>query len=324
MTTDTLSVNNDSTVIEQTIVASPKPSRRFITRLADWVYDNILYFIVFPLVIIGLIVLVWTRIFVVVHSGEAGVLYRLFTSGTVTNYVYPEGLQVINPFNTMTIYNVRVQILLHDFEVLTNRGLPITLRLAIRFRPIYELIGVLHKEVGPDYPNKIILPQIESVLRKRIGKLTPEDVYTNKAGVLNEIIAQAIEEVGQKFVIIDEIIIRTVALPPAVKSAVDAKLVNEQQYLAYDFILKREEQEAERKRIEATGMRDFQKIVSETLNQQILEWHGIQATLDLAKSDNAKVVVIGKGDNGLPLILGLDDKTPSVATDAKSSDDVKK
>ncbi|OAD21035.1 Membrane protease subunit stomatin/prohibitin-like protein, partial [Candidatus Thiomargarita nelsonii] len=116
----------------------------------------------------------WNRIVITINSGEAGVLYQRLFGGTVTDFVYDEGIHLVLPWDTMYIYNVRIQTKLHDFEVLTNRGLPITLTLAIRYRPEYETVGLLHQQVGPDYVNTIIVPQIESELRKQIGHYNPE------------------------------------------------------------------------------------------------------------------------------------------------------
>jgi regulator of protease activity HflC (stomatin/prohibitin superfamily) len=276
----------------------------FFQTIWRWVKGKLPYLIPLVLVLALLILYFWNRIFIVIGPGQAGALYRPLTSGTVTDYVYPEGLQVLFPLNTMTIYDTRVQVIQHDLTVLTNRGLPITLKLAIRFRPIYELVGVLHQQVGVDYPKKVILPQIESVLRRRIGQHSPEEIYTNKEGVLSNIIALAIEEVGQKFVEVDEIIIRTVELPKPVRTAIEEKLIYEQRHLAYKFRLEQEKQEAERKRIEALGIMVYQDIISSTLDENLLRWQGIQATLEIAKSENSKVVVIGSGEQGLPIILG--------------------
>ena len=276
----------------------------FFQKIWRWVKGKLPYLIALVLVLALLILYFWNRIFIVIGPGQAGALYRPLTSGTITDYVYPEGLQVLFPLNTMTIYDTRVQVIQHDLTVLTNRGLPITLKLAIRFRPIYELVGVLHQQVGVDYPKKVILPQIESVLRRRIGQHSPEEIYTNKEGVLSNIIALAIEEVGQKFVEVDEIIIRTVELPKPVRTAIEEKLIYEQRHLAYKFRLEQEKQEAERKRIEALGIMVYQDIISSTLDENLLRWQGIQATLEIAKSENSKVVVIGSGEQGLPIILG--------------------
>lgn len=257
-------------------------------------------------VLIGLLVLLyfWNGIVVVVRSGEAGVMYRLLEGGTVTDRVYSEGLYIVAPWNKMYVYNVRVQTVMHEFAVLTNKGLPIRLKLAVRYHPEYEMVAILHKRVGPEYVHTIVVPQVESVLRRNIGKHDPEDIYTNKEGILTDIIVKAIEEAGQKFVYIDDIIIRTVDLPDDVKHAIEEKLVHQQHFQAYEFRLAAERQEAERKRIEAQGIRDYQATISETLTEKVLKWQGIHATEKLGGSSNAKVVVIGNGDKGLPVILG--------------------
>jgi regulator of protease activity HflC (stomatin/prohibitin superfamily) len=249
------------------------------------------------------IIVLWSRILVVIKPGEAGVLYRMLTTGTVTDHVYAEGLHIVMPLNTMYKYDTRVQITLHELDVLTSSGLPIKLSLAVRYQVTYDLLGTLHQQVGPDYPNKIILPQIESVLRRNIGQYTPEDIYTNRAGVLSKIISLALEEVGRRFIQVDDIIIRSVQLPEGVQKSIETKLVSEQQFLAYKFRLKMEAEEATRKGIEAEGIAAYQKTISKTLNDKLVQWQGIQATLELAKSPNSKVIVIGAGKAGLPIIL---------------------
>lgn len=269
-----------------------------------WAKEHAPHLIVGTLLLLLLLVVLWSRILIVVKPGQAGVLYRMLTTGTVTDHIYPEGLHILQPLNTMTIYDTRVQIVFHEFDVLTSSGLPIKLKLAVRYQPIYELLGVLHQQVGPDYANKIILPQIESVLRRNIGSYTPEDIYTNREGVLSKIITLALEEVGRKYIQVDDIIIRSVELPESVRKSIESKLVNEQQFLAYQFKLKAEQEEAKRKEIEAAGVDSYQKIISSSLTDKLIEWHGIQATLELAKSPNTKVVVVGSSKNGLPIILG--------------------
>jgi len=276
----------------------------FAKRFAHWFRDHLPIFVVLTLSIAILIVFLWSRIFIIIRAGEAGVMYRTFTTGTQTDVVYPEGLHVVWPFNELTRYTTRTQVLLHEFTVLTNRGLPITLRLAVRFHPIYELVGLLHQRVGPEYPERIILPQIESVLRRQIGQHSPEHIYTNKAGVLSNIITLAIEEVGRRYVNVEDIIIRELSLPESVRAAIESKLIFEQESLAYKFRLEREKREAERKRIEALGTMVYQDIISATLTDRLVKWQAVQATQDLAASENAKVVIIGSGKEGLPVILG--------------------
>jgi len=284
-----------------------KPRR----RVSRWMARQWQRFVLIVLVglVIGVLVAsaLFNRIVYYVESGEAAVLYKTFEGGTQTDIVYGEGFHFVMPYNILYSYDVRIQTALHRFAVLTNKGLPIHLNLAVRFHPQYATLGLLHQRVGPDYVDAIVIPQIESVLRRNIGQHDPEDIYTNKAGILTDIIARAIEETGQKFVFIDDIIIRNVELPEDVEVAIEEKLVFEQQWKAYEFRLALEEREAERKRTEARGIRDFHKTINETLSDRILIWQDINATHALAESDNAKIVILPKGNaNDTLLTLDLD------------------
>jgi len=269
-----------------------------------WLKDISPYFVVFFMLLLIFFIYFFPRIFIIIRAGEAGVLYRLLTTGTETNYIFPERFHLIWPWDRMYIYNVRVQTIHHELRVLTNKGLPIHLRLAIRFRPEYDMVGLLHKNVGPDYVEQIIIPEIESVLRRNIGRLNPEDVYTNKEGVLNKIMRLAIDETSRKYVTVDDIIIRSVELTPLVKHAIEQKLVEEQTLQRYEFVLQIAEEEAKRKKIEAGGIQDYQQIVAQTLSEQLIKWQAVKATESLVESNNAKVVIIGAGEQGLPVILG--------------------
>ena len=286
--------------------SSPKPKPSLQERLRYSIRDNWLHWVILGFSCTVAIIILWNRTFIYIRSGEAGVLYHPFWGGTETDRVYLEGLRLINPFNKMTIYDARVQIIRHQFDVLTSSGLPVTLRLAVRYRPVFELLGVLHQQIGPDYPNKIILPQIESVLRKGLGVHVAEDIYTNKGHLLTTLIKNAIDEVGQKYVIVDDIIIREIILPKQIKDAIEEKLVHEQVLQSYAFRIDTAKKEAEKKRIESLGIRDYAKNISETMSSEVLHWHGVQATLELARSSNAKIVIIG-GKDGLPLMLNAGD-----------------
>lgn len=274
-----------------------------VQGIRRWLQDKLPILIVFFLTLIFLFLLLFPRVIIPIGSGEAGILYRRLGHGTITDYVFPEGIHLIFPWDIMYIYNVRVQTVLHELDVLTSKGLPIHLSLAIRFYPEYDMLGVLHQRVGPDYVSKIVVPQVESVLRKNLGNYQPEDIYTNKEGIITSIVMRALEETGQKYVHVDEVIIRKMELPEPIRQAIEEKLVNEQQAKAYEFKLIKEQNEAERKRVEAEGIRVYQDIIAQTLSDKLLTWQGIQASLDLAKSNNTKVVVIGNKE-GLPLFLG--------------------
>ena len=298
--------------------------KKSLLRFRNALHGTLSYFAVFFLVCVMSIAFLWPQIVITVNSGEGGVLYRRFF-GTVTDKVFTEGIHVIYPWDTMYIYNGRIQTVLHDFDVLTNQGLPIHLSLAIRFRPEYEMLGLLHQQVGPDYINTIITPQVESVLRKRLSPYNPEDIYMNKDNILTQVVIEAMEELGQKYITANDVIIREIALPKTILQAIESKLTEEQREQAYVYRLKREEKEAQRRHLEAEGIRDYQNTVSKTLSDKLLKWQGIQATAELAKSNNTKIVVIGGGSTGLPLILNTEnstDETPSSATEKKSSLDV--
>lgn len=262
------------------------------------------YGLLVALVVTLLGVYFWQRIIYVIPSGHGGVLYRTFFDGTVTDYVYPEGFHAVFPWDRLYDYDTKVQVVLSDITVLTNKGLPIELKLAIRYHPEYDMLGLLHQKVGPDYVQKIVLPQVESVLRRNIGKEEPEAIYTNKEGVLTNIIARAIEETSEKFVSIDDIIIREVILPDEVRKAINDKLVFQQQDQAYEFRLTAEQKEAERKKIEAEGVRVYQDIINKSLTPNLLQWEQIKAMNELSKSSNSKVVVMGSGQQPtVPLIM---------------------
>jgi len=199
----------------------PGGRRRRLTQALGRHGDRVLPIGAMVFLLATLVVLyLWNGLIVLIRPGEAGALYRPFDGGTVTDYVFPEGMHVLKPWNKMHVYDVRVQTVRQEFRVLTNKGLPIYLSLAIRFYPEYEMVGLLHQRVGPDYVQKIVVPQVESVLRRNIGRHDPEDIYTNKEGILTDIVVKAIEEAGQKFVFIDDIIIRSVTLPEEVHAAI--------------------------------------------------------------------------------------------------------
>jgi len=283
--------------------------KSIIKRFKLWITDQFPILVVTSMIILLIVVFFARDVFVTINSGEAGVLYRRFSfepgnKGTQIDYVYPESLHLVLPWNTMHIYSVRIQTIKHDLTVLTNKGLPITLKLAIRYHPEYEMLGLLHQRVGTEYVDRILLPQIESVIRIKVGDLEPEDVYTNKEGVLTKILNMAIEETSRHYVVVKDIIIRSIELPKPVKEAIESKLVEQEKLKKYVFTLKVAEQEAQRKVIEANGIKEYQKVITATLTDKLIKWQGVQATLSLSKSENAKVVVIGSGEGGLPIILG--------------------
>lgn len=257
------------------------------------------------------VVYFWSSIVISIHPGEAGVMWsRLF--GTRANVVYPEGTHIILPINRMTIYNVRYQKVDRTFRVLSADGLEIAVEATIRFKPVDKLIGRLHQQIGPDYVETIVTPEVGQAVRTTIGKYRPEQLYASSYEEIQQgIVGLARVQVRERFVLLDDVEILSITMPPAVAVAIQHKLEEEQISLTMQYRISRERQEAERKRIEADGIKAFQDIISLGLNDRLLQFKSIDATLELAKSPNSKVVIIG-GRDGLPMILGADTFAPAV------------
>jgi len=166
------------------------------------------------------------------------------------------------------------------------------------------MLTTLHQKIGPDYLQRIVLPQIESIMRRQLGSYNADQIYTNENGLLNKAIVLAINEVGRNYVVVDDVIIRSLTLPDNIVKAIEDKLAQQEYMRSYEFRLKTAKKEAQRKISEARGINQAQRIIGESLTPEILAFKGIKATQELAKSQNAKIVVIGSGKNGLPLILG--------------------
>lgn len=190
-------------------------------------------------------------------------------------------------------------------EVLSANGLTIRTELSYRYRPIEENIGYLHNNVGENYHERIVIPEIRSATREVIGKYLPEELYSSKRdSIQTEIFDLAAARIQEKNIALDAVLIRDVGLPEKLKQAIERKLEQEQSALEYEFRLTRAEKEAERQRIEAEGKAAANRILSQSLTDKVLKDKGIEATLRLAESPNSKVIVVGGGDEGLPLILG--------------------
>lgn len=259
-------------------------------------------FIVFFILI--LFTILSNTTFLSIGSGQKGVLFKQFGGGLEKDMVYDQGFHIIAPWNTMFIYDVRVNEDYENMDVLSKNGLNISVELSYRFQPIPNKIGYLHDEIGPNYEDRIIKPEIRSATREVIGQYLPEELYsTKREAIQNEIFLKTKEAVEKNFVELDAVLIRSVQLPQKLKSAIESKLEEEQLAFQYEFKLDRERKEAERKIIEAQAKADANKILNASLTDKILTDKGIEATLELAQSPNSKIVVVGGGEAGLPLIL---------------------
>ena len=190
-------------------------------------------------------------------------------------------------------------------RVLSSNGLEISLDVSVLYQPDIEELGLLHKTKGEDYLNIVIVPEIRAVARSVIGRYTPEQLYSTKRDAIqNEIYEETKKKVEPQHVQINSVLVRDVTLPPSIKEAIQRKLTQEQEALEYEFRLEKAKQEAEKVRIEAEGKALANRILNASLTTNILLEKGIEATLQLSESTNAKVIVIGSGKDGLPIILG--------------------
>lgn len=254
-------------------------------------------------VILITIIVLWKSA-ITVGAGQAGVLFRTFDDGVDTEITLGEGFHIIAPWNKVILYEVRQQETKEKMLVLSSNGLEIAVDISLWFRPDAKDLPLLHQEKGQDYLNRIVKPSMRSATRSVIGKYTPEEIYSSKRDVIqSEIEDETRNILKNQHVEMQKILVRDVALPTTIKDAIENKLKQEQSFMEYEFKLQKEKKEAERLRIEAEGKAAANKILSASLTEKILKEKGIEATLKLANSPNAKVVVVGNSD-GMPLILG--------------------
>lgn len=244
-------------------------------------------------------------IFKTIQPGEHAILFKRFGGGIDKENIKSQGFHVIAPWNKLITYNTRTKEAFEKMSVLSKNGLTINVELSYRYQPVINKIGYLHDEIGPNYLKVIVMPEIRSATREVIGKYLPEELYsTKREAIQDEILQRTKDKAQKKHIILDEVLIREVALPASLKSAIEKKLEEEQLSFQYDFLLDRERKEAERKIIEAKAKAESNRILNASLTSNILKDKGIEATLELAQSPNSKVIVVGGGEDGLPLILG--------------------
>lgn len=291
-------------------------------------------------------------IFISIHSGESGVVWHRFGDGTVIGppgggsftarlgfddagdsveeadnpypYPYSEGLRLKFPWDKMFIYDIRLQEHQVQYDVLAKDGLHMSISVSIRWKPIEADLGKLHQDVGPEYLETLIIPIVGAYAREEIGQFDADDLYAEQRLIIQNNILKNVQEAmvhefypaskRESLVRIENVLIREIVLPDKVREAIQDKV--EQKHLAdaYEYRLDREVQEADRKAIEAQGIRRFQEEINGSITNEFLRWKGIDATLQLAKSNNAKIVVIGAGDEGMPIILGGLD-SPALTSD---------
>jgi len=252
-----------------------------------------------------LLIIFWSRMTTTVPAGHGGVLFRLFSGGVDTEKTYEEGFHFLAPWNKMYVYETRQQEVAEEMNVLSSNGLEIRVDFSAWYQPQWGELGLLHSKIGADYMRRVVLPTLRSAARSVVGRYTPEQIYSTKRDAIQvEIYDETKKLLDEKYVQLNQVLIRSITLPPTIKSAIESKLKQEQEALEYEFKLEKAEKEAQRQRIDAEGKAIANKILSASITEQILREKGIEATLRLSESPNTKVVIIGNSSDGLPLILG--------------------
>ncbi len=261
---------------------------------------------VFRLIGIGILGLVLVVLFfnsvTRVSTGHVGVL-TLF--GRVTGQVLPEGMHLISPFKTNNELSIQTQTLKESASVPSSEGLMMSLDTSLIYHLSPDRAAEVFQKTGTDYEDKFVEPTLRSAIREATASHSANALYTGEREMVGkQIYQQLTAELNQRGLVVEDVLLRDIQLPATLKASIEAKQQAEQEALAMNFRLQKETQEAQRKRIEAQGVRDFQQIVAQGISPALLEWKGIEATETLAKSPNTKIVVIGNSKNGLPLILG--------------------
>ena len=258
--------------------------------------------------IIAVVVLIFGQsFFYILEPGERGIIFRKFTTGLDKERVYMPGFHIISPWNDFIRYNVREQTTEEVMDVLDKNGLSISVDISLRFNPVHDKIANLHEIFGIGYVSVLVAPEMRSCARKVMGRFSAEEIYSTRRQEVEEAITQETQKILEaNYIEMRALLIRSINLPEQIKVAIESKLKQEQEALAYQFLLARAESEAERMRIAAEGEARANNIVTNSLSPMLLKMKGIEATATIAESPNTKVVIVGNGSDGLPIILGGD------------------
>ena len=264
-------------------------------------------FTILGAVILIVLLISYKNLFFTITPGERAILFYKFSKGLDKENVYTPGIYIKAPWNEVYVYDVTENKIEETLDVLDKNGLTIQIDVSARFRPKYSKIGYIYENFQLDYVNRLVIPEMRSTVRQVMGRYTAEEIYSTKRPEVEQaIVNQTKNALGsdRNNIEVSAMLLRSIQLPQEIKQAIESKLKQEQEALAYQFRLEKEKSEAERKRIAAEGEAQANKIVSSSLNNNLLKMRGIEATLTLSESENTKVIIIGDSENGLPIILG--------------------
>jgi regulator of protease activity HflC (stomatin/prohibitin superfamily) len=263
-----------------------------------------------PFIILGVIALfvlmgVSSSIFYTINATQRAIIFYKFGSGLDKDNVIEPGVHMKAPWNEVFVYNVQETAQDENMDVLDKSGLSIHVDVTVRFKPVSDKIGYIYEKFNQDYVTVLVIPEVRSTVRQVMGRYTAEEIYSTKRAEVEETIETESEKILQaNNVHMVALLIRSIQLPEQIRVAIESKLQQQQEALAYQFRLDKEKSEAERKRIAAEGEARANNIVNSSLSDKLLKMRGIEATLELSKSPNTKVVIVGSGKDGMPLILG--------------------
>lgn len=263
----------------------------------------------FAIPLIFILFILISRSSQMVDAGHSRVIYHTLGNGVDPQApVLEQGFRVIAPWNSTIDYEIRKQEVSTKMTVLSSNLLDIVLDVTIFFRPDDSSLGDLELKWGRGYADKMIMPSMRSVTREVIAKYLPEEINTSKRELIQEEIEEQMRQKMQdNHVILEDVLIRNIELPAKLRASIEKKLQMEQESEEYEFRIEKETQEAERKRIEAEGIQQFQKIVTQSITPALLRWKGVEATEALSNSTNSKIIIIGGGEDGLPIMLNTAD-----------------
>jgi prohibitin 1 len=254
--------------------------------------------------IVAALLIALLQCFTIIPAGHTGVIDFL---GYVSDNTLKPGVNLVNPMANVEKMSIKTQELKETMNVPSEEGLGVELEISLLFKLNPDKANEIYKTVGPNYAEIILVPQFRSVVRGVTARYEAKALYTaSREKLAGEIVDELEKLVGPRGITIEQAPLRQITLPSRLTQSIEEKLQAEQESQRMAFVLQRETQEADRKRIEAKGIADFQEIVSKGISEQLLKWKGIEATEKLANSQNSKVVIIGSGKDGLPLILGSD------------------
>lgn len=292
-------------------------------------------FIFTVLILLFLLIVLWHRMVFIVPPGHEAVVWHSLRAQFLPGYdssLAGEGLELIWPWDKFYLYDLRLLTHTETYQVVSQEGLHFEIDMTFRWRTVRENLIKLHRDVGGNYLQAMLVPEIGSKLREIVANYPAEALYTVarnavQSQIYDEVTSSSLpNHIGPRTasspdetILLQDTLMTNIRLPDTLKGAIERKLEEQELVAEYEFRVERERLESERKQVEAEGIRNFQETVAPAITESYLRWRGIEATIELSKSDNSKVVVIGNSSTGLPLILDVQEGA-QIGTTADNSE----